>query len=59
MHRHRHETWPPHDDWIEQFKQRATPRLRNLFTSNHDFTALPETIAEPLRRLAAVEQQRG
>ncbi len=59
MARFRQKTYPPQDEWIQQFRQRVTPRLRNLFTSNHDFTALPDIIAEPLRRLALVEQQRG
>lgn len=49
----------PHEDWVERFKDRVTPRLRDLFTSNHDFTVLPESIAEPLRRLALAEQRRG
>ncbi|MET0640661.1 MAG: hypothetical protein ABWZ19_11655 [Hyphomicrobium sp.] len=40
------------NDWIEEFKHRAAPRLRDLFTADRDFTVLPDTIAEPLRRLA-------
>lgn len=50
---------PRHDDWIEHFQERVTPRLRNLFTSNHDFSVLPEIIAEPLRRLALAELSRS
>jgi hypothetical protein len=39
-----------------EFKDRAAPRLRKLFTSERDFTVLPDIIAEPLRRLAFAEQ---
>lgn len=46
------------DDWVEEFKSRAAPRLRKLFTSERDFTVLPESIAEPLKRLALAEQER-
>jgi hypothetical protein len=47
-----------HDDWVVEFKDRAAPRLRKLFTSERNFTALPDIIAEPLKRLALVEQER-
>lgn len=59
MGRARQESYLPHEDWVERFKDRVTPRLHDLFTSNHDFTVLPESIAEPLRRLALAEQRRG
>jgi hypothetical protein len=59
MPRFRQGTYPSRDEWILQFRERVTPRLRNLFTSKHDFTVLPDIIAEPLRRLALAEQQRG
>ncbi len=49
---------PAHDDWVAEFKERAVPRLRKLFTSDRDFTVLPDIIAEPLRRLALIEQTR-
>jgi hypothetical protein len=48
-----------HDNWIALFRERATPSLKRLFTAGHDFTVLPDLIAEPLRRLALLEQQRG
>ncbi len=48
-----------HDDWIAVFRGRAAPSLKSLFTAGHDFTVLPDIIAEPLRRLALLEQQRG
>jgi hypothetical protein len=47
------------DDWIAEFKERATPRLRDLFTSDRDFSILPDLIAEPLKRLELAEQKRG
>lgn len=47
-----------HDDWVSEFKDRAAPRLRKLFTSERNFTVLPDIISEPLRRLALVEQDR-
>ena len=50
--------YPAHDDWISDFKDRAAPRLRKLFTSDRDFTVLPDTIAEPLKRLALTETTR-
>jgi hypothetical protein len=48
-----------HDDWITVFRERAMPTLKSLFTAKHDFAELPEIIAEPLRRLASIEQQRA
>jgi hypothetical protein len=47
-----------HDDWVAEFKDRAAPRLRKLFTTERDFMVLPDIIAEPLKRLALVEQER-
>ncbi|HML28802.1 MAG TPA: hypothetical protein PKE16_08190 [Hyphomicrobium sp.] len=47
-----------HDDWLVEFKDRATPRLRKLFTSERDFTVLPDVIAEPLKLLALTERNR-
>lgn len=49
----------PHDDWISEFKERAAPRLRKLFTAERDFTVLPDIIAEPLKRLTLVELNRS
>ncbi|MFT3731066.1 MAG: hypothetical protein QM780_06515 [Hyphomicrobium sp.] len=49
-------THPPHDDWVTEFKERAVPRLRTLFTAERDFTVLPDIIAEPLRRLSLAEK---
>jgi hypothetical protein len=48
----------PHDDWIAEFKERAAPRLRKLFTAERDFTVLPDIISEPLKRLALIERNR-
>jgi hypothetical protein len=47
-----------HVDWVVEFKDRAAPRLRKLFTSERDFTVLPDIIAEPLKRLAVAERTR-
>lgn len=47
-----------HVDWVIEFKDRAAPRLRKLFTSERDFTVLPDVIAEPLKRLALAERTR-
>jgi hypothetical protein len=49
----------PHNDWIAEFKERAAPRLRKLFTAERDFTVMPDIIAEPLKRLALAELQRA
>jgi hypothetical protein len=48
-----------HDNWITVFRERrAQPALQSLFTAKHDFVQLPDVIAEPIRRLARIEQQR-
>jgi hypothetical protein len=46
-----------YDDWVDQFRLSATPRLTELFKEDRDYADLPEFMVETLQRLERSEQK--